>query len=153
MMNRFQVIFSGVIAYILLGLYAISVGYMIYMVVTKRTATFPAGLTDTVTLIGGLISALVIGQLAHARTGQPPAVPTAAAAAGGGPDRLNVGLTVLYMVVWLLAGLAALVVGVLLFPDVNKTLSSIGTTWLGLAVAASYAYFGLNQQEPPQQPQ
>jgi len=41
-------------------------------------------------------------------------------------------------------GFAALLVGVMLYPDSSATLSEIGTTWLGLAVASGYAYFGLN---------
>ena len=96
------------------------------------------------TTVGGLVSALVVGKLALTPPTDPPALVTAAAkAAGTPPDPLNVWLTVAFMVVWLLAGLAALVVGVLLYSDVNKLLGGIGTNWLGLAVAAGYAYFGV----------
>ena len=145
-MNRFQAIFSGILAYILLVLYAGTVAYMTYMVATEQTKEFPSGITNTVTTTGGLVSALVVAQLAVARPGQPPALATAAAAAAGGqPDRLNVGLTIAYMVVWMLSGLAAFIVGVMLYSDINKSLSSIGTTWLGLAVASGYAYLGLNR--------
>jgi hypothetical protein len=44
----------------------------------------------------------------------------------------------------MVVGALALAVGVMVFPEVNDTLSNIGTTWLGLAVAAGYAYFGLD---------
>ena len=142
-MSKFQAIFSGVVAYILLALYVGIVGYMGYMVAAYQTKEFTAGVTYIVTTVGGLVSALVVGKLAITPPKAPPALFTAAAAAGGGPDPLNVWLTVAFMVVWLLAGLAALVVGVLLYSDVNQLLAGIGTNWLGLAVAAGYAYFGV----------
>ena len=142
-MSKFQAIFSGVVAYILLALYVGIVGYMGYMVAAYQTKEFTAGVTYIVTTVGGLVSALVVGKLAITPPKDPPALFTAAAAAGGGPDPLNVWLTVAFMVVWLLAGLAALVVGVLLYSDVNQSLAGIGTNWLGLAVAAGYAYFGV----------
>ena len=142
-MSKFQAIFSGVVAYILLALYVGIVGYMVYMVAAYQTKEFTSGVTYIVTTVGGLVSALVVGKLAITPPKDPPALFTAAAAAGGGPDPLNVWLTVAFMVVWLLAGLAALVVGVLLYSDVNQLLAGIGTNWLGLAVAAGYAYFGV----------
>lgn len=143
-MSRFQAIFSGVLAYILLALYVGIVGYMAFMVAEYQTKEFTSGVTYIVTTVGGLVSALVIGKLALTPPTAPPALTTAAAvAAGSPPDPLNVGLTVAYMVVWLLTGLAALIVGVLLYSDVNKPLAAIGTNWLGLAVAAGYAYLGV----------
>src|SRR5215207_3253788 len=33
------------------------------------------------------------------------------------------------------------------YPKVNQTLADIGTTWLGLAVSAAYAYFGLTPKQ------
>jgi hypothetical protein len=49
--------------------------------------------------------------------------------------------------VWVFNGLVALIIGVMLFPNANQTLSDAGTTWLGLAVAAGYAYFGIKPSE------
>lgn len=147
---EFQVIFGGVIAYVLLALYAGTVGYMTYMVAKHQTKEFSSGVTYTVTLVGGLVSALVVAKLAVTEPGDVPAMVTKEAKeTGAKPDPLNEGLTVAYMVVWMVAGLAALVVGVMLYADVNKSLALIGTTWLGLAVASGYAYFGL-QPKPPQ---
>lgn len=36
--------------------------------------------------------------------------------------------------------------GGLMYPDASKTLANLGTTWLGIAVAAGYAYFGIKPQ-------
>ena len=49
-----------------------------------------------------------------------------------------------YLAVWLITGLAAPIVGVMVHPKLNSTLSDIGTNWLGLAVASGCAYFGLD---------
>jgi hypothetical protein len=40
----------------------------------------------------------------------------------------------------------ALVVGMMLYPNVNQTLNDIGMTWLGLAVASGYAYFNIKPE-------
>ena len=48
-----------------------------------------------------------------------------------------------YLIIWTFTGLASLVTGVIIFPEVSKTLSDLGTTWLGMAVAAGYAYFNI----------
>ena len=47
------------------------------------------------------------------------------------------------LVVWLIAGLVAFIKG-MYSPNVLPPFTSVGQAWLGLAVAAAYAYFGLN---------
>ena len=44
----------------------------------------------------------------------------------------------------MICGFLALIVGVMFFNKVNSTLSDAGTSWLGMAVSAAYAYFGIN---------
>ena len=142
-MNNFPAVFGAVIAYILLILYACTVGYMTYEVIWHGTKEFNSGITYVVTTVGGLVSALVIARLAITQRGDVPAlVPQVRGAAPPGPT-LNL-LAAAYLIGWLLTGLTALVVGAMCYPDVNKSLGEIGTTWLGLAVASGYAYFGLN---------
>jgi hypothetical protein len=53
-------------------------------------------------------------------------------------------IAILYLLGWMSTGLAALVLGVMLYPKASQTLNDIGTTWLGLAVSAAYAYFGIS---------
>jgi hypothetical protein len=48
-----------------------------------------------------------------------------------------------YLGIWIIVGLGALVIGVMVYPEANSTLNNIGTTWLGTAVAAGYSYFGI----------
>ena len=61
---------------------------------------------------------------------------------GGAIACILLGLYV-YLAVWTLAGLAAFVVG-LRHPDVLQPLTDLGQSWLGLAVAAGYAYFQIS---------
>lgn len=49
----------------------------------------------------------------------------------------------IYLGAWILCGATALVIGVMIRPDVIPVLGNTGTTWLGIAVAAAYAYFGI----------
>ena len=55
-------------------------------------------------------------------------------------------MSIAYLVIWLVTGLLALVIGGMLYPEVNQSLNDLGTTWLGLAVASAYAYFGIKPE-------
>lgn len=152
----FSIIFGGLIAFILLLLYAATVGYMINEVRgydTKGNSTlliFPDGLIFVVTTVGGLVSALVISKLTITKTGENPAIISMTETRDEKGNRIaNKPATIiafLYLFVWMATGLAALLVGTMIYPGVNSTVSDIGTTWLGLAVAAGYSYFGINPQ-------
>ena len=69
MNKKFGLIFGGVIAFILLMLYAVTVIYMIVEVLVHGSISsnipyeFPEGLVYVTTTIGGLVSALVIAKL------------------------------------------------------------------------------------------
>jgi hypothetical protein len=142
-----KMVFGGVIACILLGLYA----YLVWSAISVVSCTpQPACLADftkpmasALALIGGLVSALVIAELAITKPGEPPV------ARALGPDTPALGrsifkiVTYVYLAVWTLAGLSAFVVG-LRNPDVLQPLTALGQSWFGLAVAAGYAYFGLS---------
>lgn len=150
--------FGGLIAVALLMLFGWSVYQMIQEVLghcehvagqpnddcpPPETPLVREGLIYVVTTVGGLVSALVIAVLSVTRPGGAPEM------AGFSPNgkwmrRLTNGVVSLYLILWLIAGLSALVYGVMWYPGVLPTLSDIGTTWLGLAVSATYAYFGLN---------
>jgi hypothetical protein len=149
-MNKsFALAFGGALAFILLMLYAVSVIYMIIAVaawdrtVPVKPVEFSSGLVLVVTTVGGLVSALVITKLAVTPPGQSPTISLPAADEDEGPSRTEVWLALLYLIIWLIVGLGALIVGVMLHPDANQTLHDLGATWLGLAITSSYAYFGI----------
>jgi hypothetical protein len=139
----FGKVFGGVIAVVLLLLYAITMAVIAWQVVecgTKEdcSVTIPEGTTYVLTTVGGLVSALVVAALAATKPGDSPS----AIWSETQTSRANF-ITNIYLGIWVLVGLIALVVGVMLFPDENQTIKDAGTTWLGLAVAAGYAYFGI----------
>jgi hypothetical protein len=159
MKNNFSAIFSGIIAYTLLLIYAVSVISMTKGVIKHGMAealkdengkTLPKekiectqGVINIVTIIGGLVSALVVSKLAVTKPGESPTLSQLRADSSDSVKKLSNYLTVAYLLGWFATGLTALIVGVMLYPNLNSTLSDIGTTWLGLAVAGGYSYFGI----------
>src|SRR5262249_47960503 len=148
-----QLLFGGFIAIILLMLYEYSV-YEALMVVmclstsgcTQYTAdSFTPGFSHAMSLIGGLVSALVIAELAVTKPGEAP-IARAIGGESAGPT-LNWTVTIVTMVYlagWVIAGLAAYVVGTMWYPGKLQPLTDLGQSWLGLAVAAAYSYFGIS---------
>jgi hypothetical protein len=154
-MSTYQAVFGAVVVYILLLLYVGTILYMTLAVVKHGRAAarnpdptpkleFPPGLVNIVTVIGGLVSALVVAKLtikeAEDLFGLMGLLP---ADASSRAKMVSEILIWAYLAMWLLTGLLAFVVGVLIYPDSSTTLAQIGTTWLGLAVAAAYAYFNI----------
>ena len=149
MQKSFKVYFGAVIVFILLALYATTLVYMIKEVREQGKADptqaheFPAGRVAVVTTIGGLVSALVVSRLAITEPGDFPRIMPFTKSSDREQSWLVTVLSALYLGVWLIVGLAALVVGLMMYPEVNQTVSDIGTTWLGLMVASGYAWFGI----------
>jgi hypothetical protein len=147
--------FGGLVAVILLLLFSASTLYMVSSVIsfcasTNPCVSPPAGLVGegfvyVVTTVAGLVSALVIAQLSVTEPGKPPTL--GSFRPEGRAATMVTGVVALYLLAWIATGLAALVVGVMLYPKVNQTLADIGSTWLGLAVSAAYAYFGLTPKQ------
>jgi Hedgehog amino-terminal signalling domain len=147
--------FGGLVAVILLLLFSASTFYMVSSVIsfcasTNPCVSPPAGLVGegfvyVVTTVAGLVSALVIAQLSITEPGKPPTL--GSFRPEGRAATMVAGVVALYLLAWIATGLAALVVGVMLYPKVNQTLADIGSTWLGLAVSAAYAYFGLTPKQ------
>ncbi len=151
-----KTVFGGVIAVILLGLYVFTVimALLITTCLSKGAACqsytrgdFSNEMAMTMATVGGLVSALVIAELAITKPGESPQ----ARSLGQNPSETAKNIlkitTIAYLSVWTLFGLAAFVVGYLLHPNVLQPLTDIGQSWLGLAVAAAYAYMGINQEK------
>ncbi|WP_439923094.1 hypothetical protein [Nitrobacter sp. JJSN] len=144
MSTRFGAVFGATLAFALLALFSCSTLSLILQIVATKGAevTVETGYIYVLTMVGGLVSALVIAQLSVTKPGAAPGV-------GGFQPESTFGIyatnsvVAVYLFVWIFTGLAALIVGVMLYPNANKTISDLGTTWLGLAVSAAYAYFGI----------
>lgn len=145
-----QATFGGAIAAILLGIYLhlIRVGYLVVKCATTPGCTshpatyFNDGMGQALSIVGGLVSALVIAELAATRPGDAPVARALADNASGRARFILKAVTVIYVVAWLLAGLAAFFIG-LYHPKELPPLTNLGQAWLGLAVASAYAYFGI----------
>ncbi len=146
---KYKLIIGGIIAYILLMLYS---GIAVYIIIKAiacskdpscTTLVLHPGLIYVLTTVGGLVSALVVSRMTITVPGSDPAV--FMHFGQDQPSAVNI-IVWFYLLIWTFTGLATLVVGVIIFPDTCKTLSDFGTTWLGLAVAAGYAYFNIDMK-------
>ena len=153
-MSNAKLMFGALISVILLGLYAFSLIDAIqlaYSVSPKTVAELDPGIAHTLTIVGGLVSALVIAELAISKPGDPPGARLLVSAAPGAPAPSSSAIkavaviSIIYVMVWILLGLAAYVVGEMLRPGTVRALTDFGQAWLGLAVAAGYAFFGMKQ--------
>ncbi len=149
---KYKLIIGGIIAYILLAIYS---GITVYLIVkvcelarinpNGRLEPHP-GILYVLTTVGGLVSALVVSRMTVTSPGEDPAIIKNFGI--GQPAIVNI-IVWCYLLIWTFTGLATLIVAVLIYPDICKTLSDFGTTWLGVAVAAGYAYFNIEPKTIP----
>jgi hypothetical protein len=145
-----KAIFGGVIAVVLLGIYVnlLRVAYLIVDCASQPgcTARTPADFNDvmaqTLAVVGGLVSALVIAELAITKPGEAPVARVLPHYASPRSKTIVKAVTVAYVMVWLFVGLAAFMKG-MYHPKTLPAFTGVGQSWLGLAVASAYAYFGL----------
>ena len=152
--------FSATIAILLLGLYVYAV--LVSAAVAQCEAThkpklpigvvcenYPVarmtdGLKTILSLVGGLLAALVVATLAVTPPGSSAVIMLLGEDPSPKQKRVLTIVTTAFLLAWLVCGLVALVIGYIKYPDVVPELTAQGKTWLGTAVAAGYAYFGLN---------
>lgn len=148
-----KIVFGGLVAIILLGLYVYATVYSILAAqclaggaCTQYSKDLNDGVATILNLVGGLVSALVIAQLAvTAPNAAPGASLTDPQTTTEFTKKIVTIVSVAYVAVWLACGLASLVVGYLRYPNLVPQLTASAKSWLGLAVAAGYAYLGLRQ--------
>src|SRR5688500_744265 len=99
-------------------------------------------MASALSLIGGLIGALVISEVALTVPGQASAARALSPAPSAMSTRLLKLVTLVYLIVWILCGLGALLIG-FRQPDAVAALTNLGESWFGLAIASGYAYFGI----------
>jgi hypothetical protein len=130
-------IVSGAIAVILLGLY----GYAISRIWRSPKDPPSEPISTILNLVGGLVSAAVIAVLAITPNVTNPAE---ALLRAGSPMAQTIVTYVVnaYVLGWLCCGVALLIRWVQV-PDASPALSGAAKSWLGLAIAAAYAFLGL----------
>jgi len=141
-------ILLGIVATMLLLIWFITLGSLILSVLRWNTTdgSFAPGVNAVwvINLLGGLVSGVVIGNLALADRGSTPLSQVKVLAQDYG-RKLMQGIVWTYIIVWLLAGFSSFYVGVIRCPDVSVTLNEIGKSWLGILVGAAYAWFGIKK--------
>ena len=145
-----RALFGGLLALVLLALYVYSVWYAAAAAVclgagpgcSAYSPPLTPGVNMVLTVVGGLISALVVAELA---VSDPGSLPTGRLVVGppGAQRRALQVITILYLSVWVICGVAMVIVGLMQHPDAVPVLTEGAKAWLGLAVGAAYAYFGL----------
>lgn len=149
-----KMLVGALIAVILLGLHVYSVWFGVLVVDCVTTpnckkyplTSFTEGMIQALTLIGGLVSALVIAELAITKPREAPLAHLLESNASAPAVNAVKVIAGAYLLVWIAAGVVAFVVGVMQHPKVLQPLTDFGQAWLGLAAAAAYAYFGLSSQ-------
>ena len=141
-------------ALLLLYLYLFKSGVQVVQCVAVKGCTahpvteLSAGMAQGLSVINGLITALVIAELAIAKPGDFPGQHLAAAEDKKWKKNVLHWTVGAYVLVWLVAGLWALIIG-MQQPTALPAMTDIGQSWFGLAIPSAYAYFGLRQ--PTQQ--
>lgn len=144
---KYKLIIGGIIAYMLLMLYSGIAAYIVKRVIecsydqACSGVELHSGMIYVLTTVGGLVSALVVSKMTITAPGSDPAV---FRHLGEGQPLIINYIVWCYLIIWTITGLVSLVIGVIIYPDVCKTLSDLGTTWLGIAVASGYAYFNID---------
>jgi hypothetical protein len=155
-----QLLFGGILAVIMLGLY----GYSIYEAVKLATDTckdvpncptqLPTNISLLLNLIGGLISATVVGVLGSTNRGEFPAKKSFEKNLSGITAKVAGYMPSVFILVWIICGLYILIFGFLTFTnDPVPALSAQAKAWIGTAIGAVYAYLGINPDPPPTDPQ
>ena len=110
---------------------------------------FTETMAQTLALLNGLVSAVVIAELAITEKFKPPAFRSLGAKIGSSSQSFVESISVLYILIWLLTGGYALWIS-LNNQYVLPSIATLGKTWLGLAISAAYAFFGLGPESSAQ---
>ena len=148
-------ILNGIIAIILLLIYLLTLGYMILKVFGRDPSdgelVFNNNIIWVANVVGGLVAGVIIANLALSKPGETPVSQVREISREYG-QKLMKSVIWIYIAVWLLIGIAAFTVGVILRPEVNDTLNEIGKYWLGILLGSAYAWFGIKLNQPAYNP-
>jgi len=100
------------------------------------------GVNLILNVVGGLVSALVIAELAITQPGEFPSAQILKRRQGKS-KRLITVVSTAFIIVWVLGGAGAVLMYVLYPNVIPATLSEFAKSWLGLALASAYSYLGI----------
>ena len=147
---------AQIIPAILLGFYVFAVGTAVNstLLAARQCGTnaacadaFHANRIDGVNLIlnvvGGLVSALVVAELAVTNPGELPSAQLLNRRMSRSSKQLRTILSTAFIIVWILCGVISIVIYVLYPNQTPAALSEFAKAWLGLALASAYSYLGI----------
>lgn len=107
----------------------------------QAIGTFNDQMAQAMAILSGLVSALIISELAAAKPGEAPGERILTSSSPRAKNILR-WVTGLYVLAWILIGAWAFWRG-LNYPSQLPALTTVGQAWIGLAVVSAYAYFGI----------
>ncbi|MEN8202739.1 MAG: hypothetical protein ABFS28_09105 [Bacteroidota bacterium] len=141
-------IFRGLLAIILLIIYFVTLGYVILETMKWDPSDPPLIISSnilwTINIIGGLVAAVIIANLAVSKPGEAPLSQLENMSEAYGRNFM-VAVIWIYVIIWLIVGLAAFLTGVIFRPEACEPLNELGKTWLGILLGSAYAWFGINR--------
>jgi hypothetical protein len=145
--SKSREIIMGVFAFVILIIYALLQGKMILTVYSwdpkNGDLIFSENTLWIINIIGGLVSGVVVGNFALSDPGKAPNSQVKKLSTEYG--KYLIAIIWVYVGIWFIIGLGSFYVGVMQRPDVNETLSEIGKSWIGILLAALYAWFGIKK--------
>lgn len=142
-----RVAFGGLLAFVLLGLfvYAVVLTLIVAHDCQESTCSLSDGLAFLLETLGALVSAVVVSELAVTKPTEVPGTRLATAYHEDREKKIVKAFASFYIVVWLISGVALVILGWVQNSKVPQ-LATVAKEWLGVAIAAAYAYFGISPQ-------
>jgi len=101
------------------------------------------GINVILNVVGGLVSALVVAELAITQPGQLPSAQILRKRVSKSAKQVMTVVSLGFIIVWLVCGAASLIIYVLYPNAIPAALSEFAKAWLGLALASAYSYLGI----------
>jgi hypothetical protein len=153
-----KLIFGGLIATVLLGLYVWSI---IDAATAARTGgVITADISFLLNSVGALITATVLAVLGATQPGELPAGKTFEKGLTGMARKIAAYMPAVYIFVWIICGVITVLYGFhMIFPaakpgtisandiEAAGALNASAKAWLGSAIVAVYAYFGITPEQ------
>jgi hypothetical protein len=103
------------------------------------------GVNLILNVVGGLVSALVVAELAITQPGELPSAQILRGRRTKSAKKAVMFVSTAFIVVWLLGGAAAVLMFILYPNATPSALTEFAKAWLGLALASAYSYLGIRQ--------
>jgi hypothetical protein len=154
--EKMRDLIAQLIPILLLGIYVFAIGAAIWSTIQAIqlcdtnalcAQNFHArrieGVNFILNVVGGLVSALVIAELAITQPGDWPSAQILRRGVPKPSKNIVKIVSTGFVIVWLVGGTASLVMYVLYPNAIPAALSEFAKAWLGLAIASAYSYLGI----------